>query len=191
MITPGAEVPRRALIGTAGLGISTLLLPSATAAASNVQTLSCGEAIPFIAQGSSTTVGDVSVTATLNTAIAPPTGFEPDGYLHAGGPFRAGDYAAGQTTTLTFDQNVPLIEVRTEFLDDGSAAKVVESYTFTGRDGDGTALFTRTITNQDVTTILPADGPAAGLVSLEIVQSATGIPSSQYASIVYLRIPTC
>lgn len=194
-------LPRRGLLGVGTFGIASIVLPHASAAASTggVQELICDvptlTAIPFLAQGSSTVVGDVTVTATVNTAIAStstPFGFDPDGYLHAAGP-RAGAtvFDAGDRTTLTFSPGLAEIEIRTVAHAD-SGASLDEVYTFTGRSAAGVILFTQELRDVNTTMTVPAEGVfATGLAELEIVYSGVGTSSTQYASIVYLRMLAC
>lgn len=193
-------VPRRGVLASVGLGITTLALPSASAAASNlgIQALDCAEPtftpIPFIAEDSSRTVGSVTITATLNTAIDSGPTYAANGYLHAGPKLgRPGEFDAGATTTLTFGPGLSTLRVTTAYHADGSNAGIDEVYTLTGRTTDGAELFVEQIVDENTTLTLPAFGEfSAGLAELEIVYSAiNGTPDYQYASIIYLEMLTC
>jgi hypothetical protein len=201
----GSTVPpvsRRAALSASGLGIAAIVLPSAASSASvdsSVQQLGCAEPsfqpIPFVAEGDSVTVGDVTITATENSAIdSASQSFTADGYIHAEGPKtgRPGEYDAGTTTTLTFSPGLTELQVTTVAHADGANAGVVEIYTLTGLTAAGTTLFTETISNENTTRTLPSSGEfAAGLRELRIVYSGTGTPTFQYASIIYLRMLGC
>jgi len=196
------RLPRRTVLSAAGLGIAGLALPPAVAAASTsdtVQALECTtptlQPVPFLSEGASTTVGEVTVRATENTALDSATpGFAADGYIHADGPKtgRVGEYDAGSTTTLTFSPGLAELEVTTVAHADGSNAGVVEVYTLTGLTATGATLFTETISNINTTRRLPASGEfASGLSELRIEYSGIGTPTFQYASIIYLRMLAC
>jgi hypothetical protein len=151
--------------------------------------------IPFIAQGAQAVVGDVTITATENSAIdSASQSFTADGYIHAEGPKtgKPGEYDAGTTTTLTFSPGLTELQVTTVAHADGVNAGVVEIYTLTGLTAAGTTLFTETISNENTTRTLPSSGEfAAGLRELRIDYSGTGTPNFQYASIIYLRMRGC
>lgn len=107
------------------------LSPSITSAGGNSE--SC-EAIPYINNGSSDSVGSITVTATLNTANQGPGA---DYYLHQPAFMSwTGDDALD--TTLTFNPGITEFVARTSFHDDGwTGSGGKENYNFIASNGGG------------------------------------------------------
>ena len=175
---------RGVLAGATALGIATTILPLATAAASTdpPSLLSCTD-VPFLAEGASTTIGGITVTAESNDDVSG-AAFVADTYLHASD--------GGSLTVLTFSPPIDGVELTTHFHDDGAGVGVSEIYTITGETSGGAQLFSETLQNVDTTISRPASGSfAPGLTRLRIAYSAAGTPSNRYASIIGIRIPVC
>ena len=199
---PALPVPTRArsrrqvLTGASALGIASLVLPGASAAASTLtQALACGTptltTVPFVAQGASADVGEVTITATTNEATSgQASGFAAGTYRHESA------FASTQTTVLTFSPTLATIEFTTAFHTDGvTSPKANEVYTLTGETASGTVLFTDVVRNQNTTLLRPATGTYAPGIARLVIEY-TGEPLAGYegvahASLISFRILAC
>ncbi len=168
---------RRVLAGSGALGIASLVLPAASAAASpaGLTTYACSDApwsaIPFLAQGEGGIVGGVTVTATENSAVQ---GYDPFVYLHQNND--------RIRTVLTFSATVPELRVRTQNHADGGS----ERYDLTFRRSGATVL-TDAIQNQDVNYTYSVVGGFDTLV-LDYSHPVSATPGA-YGSFILLDIP--
>ena len=168
---------RRVLAGSGALGIASLVLPVASAAASpaTLTTYACTDApwspIPFLAQGEGGIVGGVTVTATDNSAVE---GYDPFVYLHQNND--------RIRTVLTFSATVLELRVRTQNHADGGS----ERYDLTFRRSGATVL-TDAIENQDLTVTYNVVGGFDSLV-LDYSHPVSPVPGA-YGSYVSLAIP--
>ena len=109
--------------------------------------------IPFLAEGASTTVGGVEVTATINTGIV---GDGPYTYLHQSIP--------RVHTLLTFDKPIPGFRAQIRLNDDcpdepTAPPDCFEDYHIVGRDDAGNVVLDKSVRNEDVTmSIVPGNG---------------------------------
>ena len=117
------------------------------------------QSIPFLAQGTSATVGGVVVTATTNSAVA-----GGGGYLHQSN--------SRIRTVFTFDSPIPGFKATTANHADCDRAACYEAYTFVGKDSSGGEVFRTEIRNVDGTfSYVPGTGvnDLSGLIAtLEI-----------------------
>jgi LPXTG-motif cell wall-anchored protein len=122
------------------------------------------QAIPFLGEGESATVGGVVVTATANTAVP---GDRPDTYLH-----QSNDRL---NTVLTFDE--PILGFRAQIRNHADCTLYAgpdcfEDYRLIGRDSAGAIVFDTSIRNTDgIYPFVPGDGAdeLSGLIAtLEI-----------------------
>lgn len=138
--------------------------------------------VPYLAQGASTTVGGVTVTATANQAEDAGALSYPDFYFHRS------DLAKVQTI-WSFSATLINVRLTTAFHADGTPNR--ERYTFTGKDSSGNTVLseyieyenaTKTYTATAALSTLQADftpsvGVYGSLVKLEI-----GVPGTSCAS---------
>jgi hypothetical protein len=165
-------IGRRALLGgSAALGIASLVLPGATAAASVLTApFACTGVVPFIAQGGTATVESITVTATSNSASDAGS----NRYLHQS--------LSKILTVLTFSPSVTGLQVRTTNHADG----VSERYTFTWSLGGSTRL-TAFIENEDTTRAYSVPG---GFDELRIDYTfPAGALNNTYGSYLELFLP--
>jgi len=184
------SVNRRGLLsGSAALGIASLVLPSASAAATGggVSVVACTTPVltqvPFVAQGSTASVGSVTVTAVTNTAKGLPDFPENEYWPHA---------PAENVTVLTFDPPVAGIEYATAFHGDAGGGRV-ETLTFVGQSVGGTELFSDAVVDLATTVQRPASGAfVPELARLTVTFTLTNAPDGAVsASRFKLRILTC
>lgn len=173
-----APLPRRHLLATGTVGIASLVLPAASAAASTVTPTTDEDLrIPYLAAGTGTEVDGVTVTATVNSADDGGSGR----YLHLS--------RSKIATTLTFDQVRTGLQIRTSNHDDtpsgvsGYPVGAFERYDLTWKLA-GVAQRTEAIVDSDETTVYTVPG---GFDTLEVVYSfsepATA-PDNRYGSFI-------
>lgn len=179
-LSQSGSVHRRTLIGaTATVGLTAFMLPASAASASvggDSVTFACVNRIPFIAQGSSTIVNGVTVTATVNSAVT--TGFPGGGttFLHQSN--------SRIKTVLTFSPIRVDFQLRTRNHADGES----ERYDFRWSKA-GVTVRTDFITNEDTTRqyLIPA-----GFDTLTIDYTfPPGFNDTAYGSFLDMWIPGC
>lgn len=175
--TVASVIDRRRVIAASGaLGIASLVLPTASAAASvELTVLGCSDSpwsvIPFLTQGSAVIVGGVTVRAIENSAVE---GYDGDVYLHQSN--------LRIRTVLTFSAPVPELQVMTEAHADG----ISERYDFTFLRSSS-QVDTEFIQNEDVTRSYVVAG---GFDRLEIDYTyPDGAGEFGYGSFLTLWIP--
>ena len=184
----GAVTRRELLGGPVALGIITVALPTAAAAASpTVQTVACTTPVltqvPFVAQGTQATVGAVTVTAPTNTARGVPD-FPQDQYW----PHSPSE----NVTVLEVSPPVAGIEFATAFHGDAGGGRS-ETLTFIGESLAGTELFRDDIVDAVTTVQRPTAGAfVPELARLTVTFTLTGgTTETVTASRFMLRILTC
>lgn len=149
---------RRILITCISIAaLSGLLLPAAASAVPGPDLSGFvpdfTEAIPFLAEGSSATVGGVEVTASTNTGVV---GDGPNTYLHQSN--------SRIRTVLEFDKPIPGFKAQIRLHDDCPEAPSAppdcfEQYHIVGLDDAGNVVFDKTIRNANVTfSVEPGSG---------------------------------
>lgn len=175
---------RAVLTGTVGLGIASLVLPGASAAASTFLTTACEtptfHLVPWIAQGDTATVGTsstVTVTAVTNGTRGP--NIDPPGVyaLH--------EDPGVDVLVLGFSPVVP--GVRVTVSSNGDSPNGTETMTITGETAGNVQLFTEAVTDNR-TVVHPGSGAfTPGLAKLTIDLAAPGGD----ASMVSVEILSC
>ena len=143
------------------------------------------QAIPFLPEGETATVGGVEVTATTNTGVP---GDQANTYLHQSN--------TRLRTVLTFDQPIAGFEAEIRNHDDcvlesTAPADCFEDYRFVGLDEAGEVVFETSIRNtNDVLSFIPGDGPGqlSGLIATLEIDYSHDTPTSDFFRGSYLDL---
>ncbi len=137
-------------------------------------------AAPYLAQGASTSVANVLVTATVNTAKS--VGGQPTYYLHQSVPAST---TPALDTTWTFSPGISEVQFTTIFHADGSSP---ENYAFTAKNSSGGTVRTFDITDVDgsfryafsapVTEIVTTYTPTSGIFGSYLIMSLSSEPGA-------------